>query len=100
MGIGDVHANFYRTGSAVECGFDKCDPTFENISGIGLSGEGNRLAVMEPREVGFVCVEHEPDLGQVGDGVDGRTRIDVHAFPGVAFNNGAAHGCVDSNVVG
>ena len=95
-----VDADFDRSGLFIKDRVEKRDRAGERLAGIGDRRKLDLLAVADPREVRFVGVEFDPDLREVGNGVDARSGVDVHAFQSVLVDDDAADRGVDGHVIG
>ena len=100
VGIGDVQPHFHGAGCGVEHRVDKKDPPFEGFTGIRLGIKFDRLPKADPFQIRFVGIEHHPHLGKIGDGINRRAGIDIHAFGGIAADHHSADRRIDRQMVG
>ena len=95
-----VHPHFDCSGHLGKDGINKRDGALEALPGVGFGGKLDLLAVTKPHQVRFVSVQPDPHLRQIGNGIDPRARIDVHAFLGVLVDDDATTRRIDRHVVG
>ena len=99
VGVVHIHPHLDRSRLAIEHGVDEGHRPGECFTSVRFGLELDRLSVAQPRQVGFIRIQFDPQMRQVGNRVDPRARVDVHALGRVLVYDNAADGGVDGHVV-
>ena len=99
LGVGQVDTHSDRASACIEHGIDKGNLSREGLSGKGLTGESDGLAVMQPRKIRFIGFELDPKVGEIGNRVNFRTGLDIHAFDGILVHNDPLNRRIEGDVV-
>ena len=77
---------------------DERDPSGEHLSRIRLRGELDGLPVADPRQVRLVGIHANPEVAQVGDGIDAVADLDAVSLLAQPLDYGPSDGRVNRDV--